>query len=513
VLTASKERMSLRSYHRRALAIRQRFAAARLPIVIGLVLFATSAFAQAPSAAAKPIRLGTVDVSGSLRTRTENWNWFKGNADNTYVFQGSLLRLSLGQAREKFDWQLEMALPVLLGLPDEAVAAGVQGQLGAGATYFVSNERSRNTAMLFPKQAFVRFKGLGGRPAHRLRVGRIEFIEGGEVAPTDATLATVKRDRIAHRLLGNFGFTHVMRSFDGLEYTVQTSRRNLTLFGGRPTRGVFQVNGWGELNAAVFYAALTGQLTPKRGAGEWRLFVMPSTDSRSVTKTDNRPAPVRSQDFESLRLVTIGGHYLHRFEYDGNQIDALFWGTVQTGKWGKLDQRSGSISLEAGWQPKTLARLRPWLRAGLHHSSGDREPNDDRHGTFYQLFPTARWYARFPFYALMNLQDRFGSLLLRPSPRVTIRTEIHSLRLAERNDLWYQGGGAFQPSTFGYAGRTSNGHRGLATVYDSSLDYLLRRNLTIGGYLAVARGNGVMKSIYPAGRNASLGFLEGTVRF
>jgi hypothetical protein len=30
---------------------------------------------------------------------------------------------------------------------------------------------------------------------------------------------------------------------------------------------------------------------------------------------------------------------------------------------------------------------------------------------------------------------------------------LHSIRLATGNDLWYQGGGAFQPATFGYVSR------------------------------------------------------------
>jgi hypothetical protein len=113
----------------------------------------------------------------------------------------------------------------------------------------------------------------------------------------------------------------------------------------------------------------------------------------------------------------------------------------------------------------------------------------------------------------MNLQDAFGSVQLRPHPLVTIRSEVHSLRLADRHDLWYSGGGAFQPESFGYTGRPSNGQRGLATLYDFALDYAVRPNLTIGGYIAAARGQGVSASIYPDGPDANLGFLEATVRF
>ena len=55
---------------------------------------------------------------------------------------------------------------------------------------------------------------------------------------------------------------------------------------------------------------------------------------------------------------------------------------------------------------------------------------------------------------MMNNRDVFGELQLRPSKKITVRSDIHSLRLANRNDLWYSGGGAFQPWTFGYTGRT-----------------------------------------------------------
>ena len=58
---------------------------------------------------------------------------------------------------------------------------------------------------------------------------------------------------------------------------------------------------------------------------------------------------------------------------------------------------------------------------------------------------------------MMNNRDVFGELQLRPSKKISVRSDVHSLRLANRNDLWYSGGGAFQPWTFGYTGRPSNG--------------------------------------------------------
>ncbi|MFN0191894.1 MAG: hypothetical protein ACKVP5_07935, partial [Aestuariivirga sp.] len=119
---------------------------------------------------------GGVLVQGSLRTRLEAWDWFQGDANNSYAFSGNILRVSLSQSKKAFDWQVELAAPILLGLPNDAIAPGSQGQLGLGANYFAANGSSRNSAMMFPKQAFVRFKNLGGSEAHSIRSGRFEFM-------------------------------------------------------------------------------------------------------------------------------------------------------------------------------------------------------------------------------------------------------------------------------------------------------------------------------------------------
>jgi hypothetical protein len=153
--------------------------------------------------------------------------------------------------------------------------------------------------------------GHGSYVAHAW-IGRMELIDGTEVTPKDSTLAALKRDRIAHRLIGNFGFSDVGRSFDGVQYNLNRSKLNLTLFGGRPTRGVFQVDGWGELNINVLYGALTGQVGGKESAGEWRIFALGYQDLRGgVLKTDNRPVPVRIADTAHINIGTFGGHYIH----------------------------------------------------------------------------------------------------------------------------------------------------------------------------------------------------------
>src|SRR5262249_21772328 len=146
------------------------------------------------------------------------------------------------------------------------------------------------------------------------------------------------------------------------------------------------------------------------------------------------------------------------------------------------------------------------------YASGTHDPSSGTHGTFFQVLPTPRVYARLPFFNLMNSVDGFGELILRPTKRFTSRTDVHALRLADRNDLWYSGGGGFQPGTFGFTGRPSNGQSGLATLYDASGDYVLNAHAAIVGYYGYAVGGPVTRAIYSSG-NLHFSYLELLLRF
>ena len=129
-----------------------------------------------------------------------------------------------------------------------------------------------------------------------------------------------------------------------------------------------------------------------------------------------------------------------------------------------------------------------------------------------QILPTPRPFARFPFFNLMNSEDFLGMLTVRPHRSLALRSEFHALRLPQRNDLWYLGGGAYQPWTFGYTGRAS-GERSLANLYDFSVDYQVNSSITLSGYFGYAQGKSVPAKIYLRDKNASLSYLELNYRF
>src|SRR5579883_129646 len=485
----------------------------RACLVAILALAVSAGVAQTQDAA--PIRIGDLTLSGSVRSRVYFWDWFQPAAgENQYQYSGSLFRIGLSQSRDAWDWNAEFAVPVLLGLPANATGTGPQqGALGLGANYLSANTGSRNAAMVFPKQLYFRLHGLGGNKAHTLQVGRFEFNDGTEMAPKNATLAALKRDRVSQRLIGTFGFSDVGRSFDGVHYTFTAPGQNFTFVGAVPTRGVFQVDGWGWNRAAFGYSAYTREWGRGRHAADTRVFFIEYDDFRHILKTDNRALAARRGDLANIRIETFGGHSLHAFETGSGTFDLLVWGAVQTGRWGVQTQRAGAFDAEGGWQPKVLPALRPWLRGGYTFGSGDGNPNDGTHGTFFQLLPTPRPYARFPFYNMMNMEDGYGILLIRPHPKVTISSEFHSLRLANASDLWYSGGGIFQPWTFGYSGRATSGRRSLANVYDAAVEYRAARRTALTGYFGYAQGRAAMQQIYPNGKDGRFGYLEIVQRF
>lgn len=481
----------------------------RISLVIGLMA-AGHAGAQSNSDA---IRLGDVDFTATLRSRLYVWDWFQTTAtyENKYAYSGNLLRLNFSEKRGALDLDAEIAVPFLLGLPSTATAPAPQGALGLGSNYYTANGNHEYTAMAFAKQLYERYH-FGFKKEQSIQAGRFEFNDATELAPKNETLATLKRDRISQRLIGTFGWSDVGRSFDGFRYSWTQPTDDLTFVAATPTRGVYQTDGWGWNRIGFAYAAYTKDWGHGRHAADTRVFAIDYDDFRHILKTDNRPLAVRKGDTENIHIQTWGGHSLHAVATKPGTLDALGWVAVQTGRWGTQTQLAYALDFEGGFQPAVLPSIKPWIRGGYTMGSGDGNPNDNKHETFFQILPTPRPYARFPFFNMMNTEDAFGALVLRPASKVTVSSEYHSLRLTNPNDLWYSGGGAFQPWTFGYTGRAVSDKRSLGNLYDTSVEYRANRHMTFTVYMGYTQGLAVMKQIYPAGKDGQFGYLEALFR-
>ncbi|HYD48180.1 MAG TPA: alginate export family protein [Terriglobales bacterium] len=455
-----------------------------------------------------------LSLGASLRTRWEGWNWFQphGTQNNDYDFIGTMARASLRWKDEAFDVFVEAQNSALIDLPTTATAPAPQGALGLGGTYFVHN-RKRNDAGLFLKQGFLNIKRLG-LPGASLKLGRFEFAEGNEVLSGEPTMDWLKNIRISQRLIGPFVWSHVGRAFDGGVFRWNQAPLNLTMMLSRPTAGGFDLDGMDQLeDVEVAYTGFTHTDLDTHGVSDARLFYTYYGDRRHQTKTDNRSLTVRNDARERLADVEVhtgGAHLAYVRLSDAGTFDAMTWAAFQGGRWGRLDHAAWAVDGEIGWQPKLPGK--PWLRAGYSRGSGDGDPDDDEHGTFFQMLPTARLYSFSTFYNMMNSEDAFVQLILRPTAGLLWRTDFHNLRISEGKDLWYQGSGATipdrdRPEGFGYTGRPANGRRNLFQLVETTLSYDWTSYLNTNLYYTHVFGGAAVEEIF-AGDDADFGYLE-----
>jgi hypothetical protein len=450
----------------------------------------------------------------SERVRGEFVDWFgppPGTAAagaERYDFFASQFRAGVKVLLPHVQLTLEMQDTELANVPEDASLAPPQGNLGPGANYF-ANTRQNPQGEPFLKLGHLTLRGAGITAT----LGRFEYRDGLETVPADPTLAFLKRTRIAERLVGPFDFTHVTRSFDGGQVAWNSPVWNVTAWGARPTQGGFEVSANTDVGD-VWLSGLTATLKRLAGAPplDARLFYLFYRDARDdVVKVDNRPLAVRETDHDPIGVHTVGTHALGSFDAGPGAFDVLVWGALQVGEWGTQNHAAWAWALEGGYQLPRLPAA-PWLRIGYDRASGDDDPADHTHGTFFQVTPTARIYAQLPFYNLMNSADLFLELILRPHERVFVRTDWHCLEVTEGRDLWYQGGGVTNRTLFGYGGAPANGDHQLAQLVDVSVTVTLLRRLTLGTYYGHAFGRDVVGQSF-RGRDADYGFVELAFRY
>jgi hypothetical protein len=439
------------------------------------------------------------------RTRTDVYDWYSDPPyTTTYPFVEQLLRISIAQRLKHIDWLAELGSNDAFDVPTTSIApATAQGNLGLGGNYYAASPNTMPAAAAL-RQGYIRFHT--SAPDTNLRVGRFEFFDGAETTPKDNTLLWLQTNRVAQRLIGNFGFTVGQRSFDGADAHYGKGSWDITAMAGRAVQGVFNMNANPELNVDLQYLAFTKYNFSNHLL--WRVFAIDYHDGRTfIAKTDNRALAIRQADHKNIRVGTYGADFLTTLPAGPGAFDALFWGVLQNGNWGDLSQHSGAAAAEAGYRFNDIAS-KPWLRGGFFRGTGDQNSTDTVHNTFFQILPTARAYARFPFFDLMNSTDDFAQIVDSPLKHLELRSDLHFLKLTSNKDLWYQGGGAYDNKSFGFAGRPAGGHNSFAALADISSDYQITPAFALNLYYAHSFGKSVVKADYPAGQSANFGYLE-----
>ncbi len=468
-----------------------------------LAAFALSLLQQFPLRA--QVEIGEhLTLRADDRMRVEVTDWFSpepGRNPGRYELVANRLRLTATLTFPRVHFVAQVQDSRIGNLSNRSIVAPL-GPLGPGAVY-LAHTRDRWQGETVVHQAFAVLRS----KRSSLTVGRFEHSDGAETTPGNRTLATLKRVRIAERLIGPFNFTHVGRSFDGARFSFPLRGWTWTLFGARPTHGGFEVSANRSLDRVTLASgSVTYSGTAAQIPLDVRAFYLYFDDRRrDPVKVDNRAAAVRGADEDAIAVHTVGGHALAEIEAGPGTVDGLLWVALQTGDWGRLDHRGWAFAIEGGYQ---LARVagQPWLRLGYNASSGDGDPADDRHETFLTPLPTARRYARFPFFNAMNLRDTFAMLVVRPFAGATLRADYHWLQLSQRQDLWYNGGGATNEQIFGIVG-LPGGDTDLGHLVDLSLDYRWSKHLGVSGYVGRAFGGSVVRNSF-TDHGATYGYVE-----
>jgi alginate export protein len=498
------------------LPLRRRPAADRgVGMVPGLVLALVASGALAEGGAALPkLEIAgpldsTIRVEGSNRVRGEVWSFFETAPtspvpNSNYSFLGNKFQLGVRVRRDPFEFFAQ--------LQDSVIAPAPVMAAGAGGQYWFNTKRETIHEPIF-RQGWVRARDLFTVPGLTTVLGRQLYRDGLEAPARDATLAWLQKWRIADRLIGPFDYTHVGRSFDGGQLTYERGPFNVTGFGFVPTAGGYEVSANREIpNMLLGGLALTAKESARLPGTTGRLFYIYYDDHRPIVFLDNRPESVRvASKGRAANIHTVGANAMHVHALGPGYLDLLAWAAGQGGDWQGQTQAAWAYALEAGYQLPAVWGA-PWLRGGFNSGSGDTDPTDGTHGTFDQLLPTARTYAQFPFYNLMNNQDVFVQLILRPHRLVSLRVDGHWLRATSSRDLVYSGGGATSQHNFGYGGTPTGGENELAYVTDLGVTVTPAEFLTVSTYYGHAFGQGVIRQAY-VGRDADYGYMEVTVAF
>ncbi len=443
---------------------------------------------------------GKIDFREEIRV--EAWSTFdRGSGDDSYTFGSSKMRLGFGFSGHLVEAYTQFHWTQFVGLPTKAV-------FGTGPLYYGQNNGAQDPGYAAIAQAWLRIKCPRVKGAS-IRLGRFVYNSGLEVLPGDPTLRWLTQKRISQRLIGGFEWSRVGRSFDGLQVVLDQHLWNITLTAVHPTAGGFYLRrddptlgGFSLHDVSILSMATTLKDTYIPGL-EAQLFYYYYNDNRHL-----------GADPE---VHTLGGHVLYTRALGPGRVDLLFWGAYQSGVYAGLDHSAYGLALEGGYKLAEVAG-QPWLRVGMWYGSGDDDPTDQDHNTFFMMIPTLRIYALTPWYNLMNTTYYFAQLILKPHAKVTLRSDLTRLYLTEKNDAWYLGSGITRPDSFGYSSKPSGNADELGTMWDLSLFLkdLYRFHGLKGGlnlYYSHVWGGDVVADSFPQDDSMDFFYAEAIITF
>ncbi|MGH9204558.1 MAG: alginate export family protein, partial [Vicinamibacterales bacterium] len=233
-------------------------------------------------------------------------------------------------------------------------------------------------------------------------------------------------------------------------------------------------------------------------ASELQFFAHHYRDRREITaRPDNTILSLSAAD---ISISTLGASQVGSYALGPGRADSVLWIAGQLGDWYGVPHRTVSLIAEGGYQWRV--RWQPWIRAGMLHASGDRDPSDARHGTFFPMLPSTKPDLLAGTFAQMNLRDVFAELRVQPHRRVEVAGDVRKMSLLEASDHWYSGTGATarRGSFFGFLTRPAWGSTDLGVVTKASVKIEVNRRWTISGSFGTVTGGQVVRRLFAGDR-------------
>lgn len=358
-----------------------------------------------------------VTIGGEVRERYEFRDQadFNSNASDTLSFIGSRIRLHL-------NYEVTSDITFFLQIQDARLFGGE-----------ISTASNDNNVDLH--QGYVMAKNVGPTS---LTIGRQELAFGD------------------HRLVGNFGWSNIGRSFDGLRLTYLAAPVRVDFWGVSP-----KVYGTNTSAAPAFtpsnrehqefYGVYASIKTAPVTVEPYVMYLLDGGNAGELNAAGTALlSPIKAPAARGQNRVTVG------VRADGKAaseaIDVTGEGAYQLGSMDargttpKTDISAYAVALKAGYTVPVA--IKPRVGIEYDRASGDKDRTDDTLGTFENLFPTNH-----PFYGYMdyvgwrNMQDMRLSLSAKPSASTGVGLDYHRFSLAEKDDNWYAASGAIFQTT------------------------------------------------------------------
>jgi hypothetical protein len=313
-----------------------------------------------------------VDLGAAFRFRTELWDAF---ADDVEAYTGLRTRV-----RVQYGWRERLLL--VAEFQDVHLYGMDPDGSGALANYRNANDGQRSAS---GQDLRLLYAEVRPTPKSYLRVGRQEMKLGPEVVYPEPDWRYLKTARVSERLLGSVGWSHESAPATA-SAPAGTSAATALRLAARPTQGVFAVE--------TAYRPLHDIATRRILDREARHLAAGHRARRLRHRLRGRARPDEGGLAHGVESTRWAATPLGVYALGPGKVDAVLWGAGQLGDYNDLDHRAGAVIAELGYQlPELFAK--PWLRVGVNAASGDGDPGDGDHHTFFNLLPTNHIYYGF----------------------------------------------------------------------------------------------------------------------